>query len=158
MRYQMVDRVTEFVADSHVTAVKNVTRESDVMEHHFHGFPLWPGCMTLESMAQAGGYLVIRSEVVVRGRWTLAALASVSRATFKRPVFPGDQLRIEAALGEVTPNSAEITAVASVEGEVVAKAKFILVHRVLDPETNAEAIAYLTKLFDSFERKGGLLA
>lgn len=158
MRYLLLDRVAEFVPDSRVTVFKNVTRESDVMEHHFHGFPLWPGCLTLESMAQAGGYLVIRSEVDVRGRWTLAALASVSRATFKHPVFPGDQMKIDAELGEVTPNSAEVTAVATVERVVVAKAKFVLVHRRLDPETNGDAIDYLTKLFNSFERKGGILA
>jgi len=157
MRYLMVDRVLDFAADAHVTAIKNVTRESDMMEHHFHGYPIMPGCMTLESMAQTGGYLIMRSARVLRGQWVIAALASVSRASFKRPVFPGDQLSIHASLGEVGPSTGEITAVAKVEGKVVGRARMVLVYRTLDPEENADSIAHLTRLFDSIERKGGLI-
>lgn len=157
MRYLMVDRVLEFEAEKRVVSVKNVTRESDVMEHHFQGYPLLPGCMTLESMAQTGGYLIMRSAREVRGQWVLAALASVSRAAFKRPVFPGDQMHIEATVGEVTPSSAEITAVARVQGDVTGKARMVLVHRKLDPVEHEDSIAHLTRLFDSIERKGGLI-
>tara|TARA_Y100000994_G_scaffold179820_1_gene148741 strand:- start:11 stop:475 length:465 start_codon:yes stop_codon:yes gene_type:complete len=153
----MVDRILDFEADAHVTAVKNVSRESDVVEHHFQGYPLWPGCMTLESMAQVGGYLIMRSALESQNQWVIAALASVSRATFKRPVFPGDQMLIKATLGEVSPNTAEITAVARVDKAVVAKARFVLVHRPLDAVDNADSIAYLTRLFNSMERKGGLI-
>ncbi len=157
MRYLMVDRVLDFVADKQVTTVKNVTRESDVMEHHFHGYPLLPGCMTLESMAQAGGYLVMRSARELRDEWVIAALASVSRANFKRPVFPGDQLLITATLGEVTPGTAMITAEAHVEDQVVGKALFVLVHRKLDTTEHADSIGTLERLFDSIERKRGLI-
>ena len=157
MRYLMVDRVLEFEADKSVTTVKNVSRESDIMEHHFKGYPLFPGCMTLESMAQAGGYLIMRSAREVRGTWVIAALASVSRATLKKPVFPGDQIVIKATIGEVTPNTAEITAVARVDGQVTGRARFVLVHRELDSVEHADSIAHLGRLFDSMERKGGLI-
>ena len=157
MRYLMVDRVLNFEADRSVTVVKNVTRESDIMEHHFQGYPLFPGCMTLESMAQAGGYLIMRSALENQNKWVIAALESVSRASFKRPVFPGDQVEIKATIGETTPNTSEIVAVARVDGQVMGKARFFLVYKDLDTTEHADSIKHLKRLFDSMERKGGLI-
>jgi len=61
MRYLMIDRVIEWTPFRQLVAVKNVSLESDVLEHHFPGYPLFPGALTLEAMAQAAGYLVMRS-------------------------------------------------------------------------------------------------
>src|SRR5262249_9540247 len=61
MRYLLIDRIVEFERDRRVVALKNVTLESEVLADHLPGFPLYPGALALESMAQAAAYLVVRS-------------------------------------------------------------------------------------------------
>src|ERR1051325_4104525 len=94
MRYLMIDRVLEWTPFRRVVAAKNVSLESDVLEHHFPGFPLFPGALTVEAMAQAAGYLVMRSLLEERQAQHAAALAVIDRVCLRRPVYPGDQLRL----------------------------------------------------------------
>src|SRR5580658_7366509 len=122
----MIDRVLSFEADRQVVAIKNVTRESDVMEHHFPGFPVFPGALLLEAMAQTAGYLLIRSARERRGHEVLAALATVDRARFLRPTYPGDQVLITASLTEYAVAAAQITARADVAEKQVASARLWL--------------------------------
>jgi 3-hydroxyacyl-[acyl-carrier-protein] dehydratase len=157
MRYLLIDRVLEFERDRRVVAIKNVTLESDVMEHHAPGFPLFPGALTLESMAQAAGYLVVRSLMEATGAPVGAALSSVDRAHFRRPVLPGDQLRLVVEWTEHLPNAARLTAHADVDGLPAAHARLLLVHRPVDAERHPEVVAFARQLFRSLERSESLL-
>jgi 3-hydroxyacyl-[acyl-carrier-protein] dehydratase len=153
MRYVLIDRILEFERDRRVVAAKNVSLESDVLEHHLPGFPLYPGALTLESMAQAAGYLLIRSAHEATGDLVAAALSSVERAHFARPVLPGDQLRIEIELAERTPNATWLHARAGVDGRNVARARLLLAHRPIDPERHGELVRSAWQFFRTLERK-----
>ena len=88
----LVDRIEELEADR-VVGIKNVTANEPFFMGHFPDFPVMPGVMILEAMAQVAGVLVLSS---IPDRHTkLVLLASVEQAKFRKPVRPGDQLRIE---------------------------------------------------------------
>jgi 3-hydroxyacyl-[acyl-carrier-protein] dehydratase len=122
MRYLLIDRVLEVVPGERIVAVKNVTLESSYLEQHFPDFPLYPGALVIESFAQAAGYLIARTELVLEGRETVRVLSGIERARFMRPVFPGDQLRIDARLVRRAPAVATCRIVGTVEGTTVARA------------------------------------
>lgn len=157
MRYLMIDRVLEYERDRRLVASKNVTLESDVMEHHLRGFPVFPGALTLESMAQAAGYLVIRSRQEASGEVHGAVLSSVERAHFRRPVLPGDQLRITVEWTGGAANAADIHARAEVDGRTAARARLVLAYRRVDPTVHAEAARFVGEWFRSLERRGAPL-
>lgn len=96
--FLFVDRVLELTEEK-IVAIKNVTFNEPHFQGHFPGEPVMPGVLIIEAMAQAGGILVSYS----RGKdeAELVFLASVRNARFRRPVVPGDELRLE-----VTTNSA----------------------------------------------------
>lgn len=126
MRYLLIDRVLELVPSERIVAVKNVTLESDYLEQHFPGVPFFPGALVLEAFAQASGYLVAATASELEGRSLALVLAGVERARFIRPVVPGDQLLIQAAIlgteSDVTTTRVEGT----VDGRVVARAHLML--------------------------------
>jgi len=152
MRYLLIDRVLEFECDRRVVAIKNVTLESDVMADHFPGWPLFPGALALESMAQAAGYLLVRSVQATSGAVVAAALASVERAHFRRPVRPGDQLRITVEFVERTPHAAWFLARAEVEARTASSARLLLAHRVIDPARHPDLVQAGALFFRSLER------
>ena len=157
MRYLLIDRILEFECSRRVVAVKNVTLESDVLADHFPGFPLFPGALTLESMAQAAGYLLIRSALETTGQTVAAALTAVERAQFRRPVRPGDQVRVTVELVASTPNVAQVIALTAVEGQTTGKARLVLGQRALDGDVHPELVQAMRRLFRSLERSEGLL-
>src|ERR1700728_4416599 len=91
----MVDRIIEITEDT-VIGIKNVTANEPHFMGHFPGYPVMPGVMIIEAMAQVGGILVATVAPHTRGR--IMFLASVEEAKFRKPVVPGDQLRIEMKL------------------------------------------------------------
>jgi 3-hydroxyacyl-[acyl-carrier-protein] dehydratase len=115
----MVDRVLEITEDS-IVAIKNITFNEPFFTGHFPNFPVMPGVMIIEAMAQAGGILVTTVAPHTRGK--LMFLATVEEAKFRRPVVPGDQLRIEVKLARLKTTVAKMQGVATVDGQVVAEA------------------------------------
>jgi beta-hydroxyacyl-ACP dehydratase FabZ len=115
----MVDQILEIGEDS-IVGIKNVTANEPHFAGHFPGFPVMPGVLIIESMAQAGGILVGKVAPHTRGR--VMFLASVEEAKFRRPVFPGDQLRIEMKLLRLKYTVAKMQGVAKVDGQVAAEA------------------------------------
>ena len=93
MRFLMIDRVRELVPDQRIVAIKNVAMESDYLEHHFPGFPIFPGVLALEAMAQASGHLLSRSIEILEQRNSFAMMTANS-AKYMKFVRPGDQLVI----------------------------------------------------------------
>jgi 3-hydroxyacyl-[acyl-carrier-protein] dehydratase len=94
-RYPMllIDRVLEVQRRERIVAVKNVTANEPFFMGHFPGFPIMPGVLIVEAMAQAGGALLL-TEIPDRGN-KLMVFTGIEKARFRRPVVPGDQLRIE---------------------------------------------------------------
>lgn len=115
----MVDRVVE-ITDEVVIGIKNVTANEPHFTGHFPGYPVMPGVMIIEAMAQVAGILVAKRAPETRGR--IMFLASVEEAKFRRPVVPGDQLRIEMKLLRLKSTIAKMQGTASVDGQVAAEA------------------------------------
>lgn len=91
--FLLIDRVTELVRTKRIVALKNVTVNEPFFAGHFPKFPIMPGVLVVEAMAQAGGVLLL-SEFPDREQ-KLLLFTGIERAKFRRPVTPGDQLRIE---------------------------------------------------------------
>ncbi|MBV9759939.1 MAG: 3-hydroxyacyl-ACP dehydratase FabZ [Acidobacteriaceae bacterium] len=115
----MVDRILE-IGESSIVGLKNVTVNEPHFTGHFPGYPVMPGVMIIESMAQVGGVLVATVAPHTRGR--IMFLASVEEAKFRRPVVPGDQLRIKMELIRLKHTVAKMKGEATVNGQVVAEA------------------------------------
>ncbi|MBF2760934.1 MAG: UDP-3-O-(3-hydroxymyristoyl)glucosamine N-acyltransferase [Ectothiorhodospiraceae bacterium AqS1] len=93
--FLLIDRVIDYVPGESMIAIKNVTINEPFFPGHFPGRPVMPAVMILEAMAQTTGVLALRSFEQARSRTAMYYLAGVDRARFRRPVVPGDQLRIE---------------------------------------------------------------
>lgn len=115
----MVDRILEITSDS-IVGIKNVTVNEPHFMGHFPSFPVMPGVLIIEAMAQVAGILV--GSVAPQTRGKLMFLASVEEAKFRKPVIPGDQLRIEMKLSRLKATVAKMQGVATVDGQVVAEA------------------------------------
>jgi 3-hydroxyacyl-[acyl-carrier-protein] dehydratase len=91
--FLLIDRVTEIVRKKRIVALKNVTANEPYFQGHFPGYPIMPGVLMVEAIAQAGGALLL-TEIPDRHD-KLMVFTGIERAKFRRPVTPGDQLRIE---------------------------------------------------------------
>jgi 3-hydroxyacyl-[acyl-carrier-protein] dehydratase len=141
-RYPMllVDRILEITNDS-VVGIKNITANEPFFTGHFPDFPVMPGVMIIEAMAQVGGILV--GTVAPQTRGKIMFLASVEEAKFRRPVVPGDQLRIEMKLDRIKTTVAKMKGVALVDGQVAAEAIVMckLTDRAFGPASKPESAA-----------------
>lgn len=123
-RYPMllVDRIEE-LEEERIVGIKNVTVNEPFFTGHFPDFPVMPGVLIVEAMAQVAGVLVL-SQIPDRHQ-KLVLLASVDNAKFRRPVRPGDQLRIEMKLLKKKASVAKMNGTATVDGAVVAEAEMM---------------------------------
>jgi 3-hydroxyacyl-[acyl-carrier-protein] dehydratase len=129
-RYPMllVDRVVE-INDESIVGIKNVTYNEPFFSGHFPGYPVMPGVMIIEAMAQVAGIFVGMVAPQTRGK--LMFLASVEEAKFRKPVVPGDQLRIEMKMSRLKTTVAKMQGTATVDGQVVAEASVMC--KLIDP-------------------------
>ncbi|NKB89850.1 MAG: 3-hydroxyacyl-ACP dehydratase FabZ [Acidobacteria bacterium] len=124
--FLLVDRVIEHVPGERLVAIKNVTINEPFFNGHFPGNPVMPGVLIVEAMAQAGALLVKGSQ---HGGASLADkylyLAGVDKARFRRPVVPGDQLRLEAETKAIRSTSCKMVGRAYVGDELAASAELL---------------------------------
>src|SRR5580698_3646353 len=120
----LIDRVLELKRKESIVAIKNVTINEPFFNGHFPGLPIMPGVLIVEAIAQAGGALLL-TEVDDRNNKVMV-FTGIDRAKFRRPVSPGDQLRIEVEVKawRVIPRmtAAKMHGVAFVAGKGVAEA------------------------------------
>jgi UDP-3-O-[3-hydroxymyristoyl] N-acetylglucosamine deacetylase/3-hydroxyacyl-[acyl-carrier-protein] dehydratase len=121
--FLMVDRVIEFIGDSELVAVKNVTVNEPHFQGHYPGEPVMPGVLQIEAMAQASGLLLLRLGTAEE---RTPYLMSVDKVKFRRPVRPGDQLVINCKLTKTRGNKlAMAEATCTVGGNVVSSAELM---------------------------------
>src|SRR5437899_2849848 len=122
-RYPMllVDRILEFEEGKRIVGIKNVSANEQFFQGHFPGAPVMPGVLIVEAMAQCGAVLVL-SDIPDRDK-KLFLFGGVDKARFRKPVIPGDQLRMEVEIVQRRSNSVKIHGVATVNGETVAVAE-----------------------------------
>ena len=118
--FLLVDTVIELERLKRIVSLKNVTVNEIYFQGHFPGKPILPGVLIIEAMAQTGGILLL-SEVPDRDN-KLFMLAAISEARFRRPVVPGDQLRIEATVLKWRVKYCMLQAQATVNGDLAAEA------------------------------------
>jgi beta-hydroxyacyl-ACP dehydratase FabZ len=123
-RYPMllVDRIIE-LEEERIVGIKNVTANEPFFVGHFPNFPVMPGVLIVEAMAQVAGVLVL-NKIPDRDKKQVF-LASVEQAKFRKPVVPGDQLRIEMIVSKLKSSVAKMHGTATVEGVVVAEAEVL---------------------------------
>jgi 3-hydroxyacyl-[acyl-carrier-protein] dehydratase len=120
--FLLVDRILE-LEDMRVVGIKNVTINEPHFTGHFPGYPVMPGVLIIEAMAQVAGVLVL-SKIPDREK-KLVFLATVEEAKFRKPVFPGDQLRLEVNILRLKPSVAKMHCEATVDGVRVAEADLV---------------------------------
>jgi 3-hydroxyacyl-[acyl-carrier-protein] dehydratase len=118
--FLLVDRIVEMEPER-IVGIKNVTLNEPFFAGHFPDFPVMPGVLIIEAMAQTAGVLVLKN-IADRAN-KLVLLVAVEHARFRRPVVPGDVLRMEMKVLKRKASVAKVAGVATVDGLVVAEAE-----------------------------------
>lgn len=114
----LVDRIVEMDAER-VVGIKNVTQNEAFFQGHFPDFPVMPGVLIVEALAQTAGVLVLKS--IADRENKLVLLVAIENARFRKPVVPGDQLRMEMSVIKRKASVAKMAGRATVDGAVVAE-------------------------------------
>jgi len=117
--FLLVDRIIELEEGKRVVGIKNVTANEFWVPGHFPGKPLMPGVLILEALAQTGAVLVLLSTGEPQSK--LLLFAGVDQGKFRRPVVPGDQLRLECEMVQYRPSACRMQGRAFVDGKLVAE-------------------------------------
>jgi beta-hydroxyacyl-[acyl carrier protein] dehydratase FabZ len=120
--FLLVDRILEVEPLKKAVGIKNVSANEPFFQGHFPGKPIMPGVLLLEAMAQVGGVAILYGEEFA-GK--LAVFAGIDRVKFRRPVVPGDQVRMVAEIVKVRGTMGKIWAEAFVDGDLVAEGEFL---------------------------------
>lgn len=120
--FLMIDEVVDVVRDVSAVGIKNVTGDEDYFAGHFPGHPIMPGVLIIEAMAQTAAVMVIDS--VGKGLGSLVYFMSVEQARFRRPVGPGDCLRLHVEKLHSRGRVWKFKGEARVKGELMAEAVF----------------------------------
>ncbi len=120
--FLLVDRVIECDEKTTIVGLKNVTINEPFFQGHFPGQPIMPGVLQLEAMAQTAGILLRRLDGNPDG---VPMFMSIDKVKFRRPVVPGDQLRIEIVITKLRRKMARFEARCVVDGKVVSQAEMM---------------------------------
>lgn len=126
--FLLVDRITELVPGQSAVGLKNVTINEAFFAGHFPGNPVMPGVLTIEALAQTAGVLAFKSGMT----GSIVYFMSIEKAKFRKPVVPGDTLRLEVSVAHRRGNVWKFSGQVLVEGKVVSEAEFTAV--VMDKE------------------------
>lgn len=132
MRYVLLDRITELKPPELARGVQCVSLSSDVFEHHFPGYPILPGALILEALAQLAGVLVEQTRREAADEEVQAVLTMVDRARFRRQVRPGDRLILEATDARVTEDGGRVQVRAELDGELATEAQLTFAFTRID--------------------------
>jgi beta-hydroxyacyl-ACP dehydratase FabZ len=122
--FLLVDRILELELGKRIVGLKNVTINEPYFVGHFPGYPIMPGVLILESMAQAGAILIKKTLNLPEDK--LMLFLGIEKAKFRKPVFPGDQLRLEMHLTRLHNRYAKAMGKAYVEEALAAEAELFM--------------------------------
>jgi 3-hydroxyacyl-[acyl-carrier-protein] dehydratase len=146
MHFVFIDRLTHLSPGRSATAEMVYSPALELFADHFPGRPLVPGVLLTESMNQTAGWLIMATT----GFTALPMVARIDRASFRRPVKPGERLLVDAVLRASTPTAHEVMATIHISGDLVADAR-LLFHST--PVAGAEDVAPWIR--ETFVRLGG---
>jgi len=118
--FLLVDRIVDLQPGKSITGIKNVTFNEPFFQGHFPGQPIMPGVLIIEAMAQVAGIAAFSSGMEGKAVYFM----SIEKAKFRRPVVPGDQLRLEIKVLQQRGNVWKFSGAATVEGKLVSEADF----------------------------------
>jgi len=130
--FLLVDRILELELGRRVVGIKNVTVNEPFFVGHFPGHPIMPGVLIIEAMAQTGGVLLMRT-LDTQGQKKLMYFTGIDGARFRRPVVPGDQLRMEVSVLQSRRQVFRMQGSATVDGVLVAEAELSSIVLDRDP-------------------------
>jgi len=133
----LVDRVLEIEPGRRIVALKNVSINEPVFSGHFPGYPVMPGVLILEALAQAAAILAIVTLGGQGPKDQIYYFVGVDRARFKRPVEPGDQLRLEVDFARELRGIAFFKAKAVVQGQIACQADLMCAYRPMPKSGSA---------------------
>ena len=118
--FLLIDRIIEIEPKKRIVAIKNVTFNEPQFTGHFPDYPIMPGVLMIEAIAQAGGTLLLNEIPDRESR--LMVFTGIDDCKFRRPVVPGDQVRIEVTVLNWRTSAVRMRGVATVEGKVACEA------------------------------------
>lgn len=120
--FLLVDRIIELEPMKRAVGIKNVTVNEQFFQGHFPGHPVMPGVLILEAMAQVGGVAMLYPD---ENRGKLAFFAGIDRVKFRKPVVPGDQLRMVAEIIKIRSGMGKLWVQSFVDEQLVAEGEFL---------------------------------
>lgn len=130
--FLLVDRVLSCEPGKSIVALKNVTINEPCFQGHFPNYPVMPGVLIIESMAQAAAILTFHSEKARPDNRSVYFFVGIDRARFKRPVVPGDTMRLEVAITRHVRGLWKFTAEAHVGDTIAAESEIMCTVRSID--------------------------
>jgi len=120
--FLLVDKIIDLEEDKRIVGIKNVTGNEEFFKGHFPQRPIMPGVLVVEAMAQTAGVLMLRKKQNI-GK--LAYVVSIDRVRLRKPVVPGDQLRLVVDVEKLRQKTGKVSGRAYVEGQLVAEGEFV---------------------------------
>jgi 3-hydroxyacyl-[acyl-carrier-protein] dehydratase len=127
--FLLVDKITEIEWGERAVGIKNVTMNEPFFHGHFPDYPVMPGVLIVEALAQVGAVTMLGTD---EHRGKIAFFAGINKVRFKRQVKPGDTLKLEVEVGKVRRSIGTGTGTATVDGEVAAQGE--LMFAIVDAE------------------------
>ncbi len=121
--FMLVDRIIEMEKGKRIVGIKNVTFNEEFFQGHFPGEPVMPGVLIVEAMAQTGAVLLL-SDIPDRDK-KLVFFMGIDNVRFRKPVVPGDQLRIVVTVLRLKSRTCKIKGEAFVDGQLVTEAEIL---------------------------------
>ncbi|MBS1815274.1 MAG: 3-hydroxyacyl-ACP dehydratase FabZ [Acidobacteria bacterium] len=120
--FLLIDRVLEMEPKQRIVAIKNITANEPQFQGHFPDYPIMPGVLMIEAIAQAGGALLLTEYTAEQREEKLMVFTGIDGAKFRKPVVPGDQLRIEVKVLNWRSNAVKMQGTATVDGKLACEA------------------------------------